>query len=40
MTVFRIRIGMDPELFPGSGFIVPEPDPARSERADLKKNYL
>ena len=24
---------MDPELLPGSGIIVPDPDPAKSERA-------
>ena len=30
-----IRIRMDPELLPGSGsgIIVPDPDPAKSERA-------
>ena len=26
-------IRMDPELLPGSGIIVPDPDPAKSERA-------
>ena len=25
------------ELFPGSGIIVPDPDPAKSERADKDK---
>ena len=37
--VLRIRIRMYPELLPGSGYgiIVPEPDPAKSERADKKK---
>ena len=29
-----IRIRMDPELLPGSGIIVPDPDPAKYERAD------
>ena len=29
----RIRICMDPELLPGSGIIVPDPDLAKSERA-------
>ena len=24
---------MDPELLPGSGIIVPDPDPAKNERA-------
>ena len=24
----------DPELFPGSGILVPDPDPAKSERVD------
>ena len=35
-AVLRIRIRMDPELLPGSesGIIVPDPDPAKSERAD------
>ena len=35
-TNVRIRICMDPELLPGSwsGIIVPDPDPAKSERAD------
>ena len=33
--VLWIRIRMDPELLPGSRFriIVPDPDPAKSERA-------
>ena len=35
-TVLWIRIRMDPELWPGlgSGIIVPDPDPAKHERAD------
>ena len=34
--VLWIRIRMDPELLPGSGsgIIVPDPDPAKYERAD------
>ena len=34
-SVLRIRIRMDPELLPGSGsgIKVPDPDPAKSERA-------
>ena len=33
---------MDPELLPGSGFgiIVPDPDPAKYERADKSKCYF
>ena len=31
--VLWIRIRMDPELLPGSGIIVPDPDPAKSEKA-------
>ena len=31
--VLRIRIRMDPELLPGSGIKVPDPDPAKSKRA-------
>ena len=31
--VLWIRIRMDPELLPGSGIKVPDPDPAKSERA-------
>ena len=33
LPVLWIRIRMDPELLPGSGIIVPDPDPAKSERA-------
>ena len=33
IPVLRIRIRMDPELLPGSGIIVPDPDPAKNERA-------
>ena len=35
-AVLWIRIRMDPELLPGSGsgIIVPDPDPAKHERAD------
>ena len=33
-AVLWIRIRMDPELLPGSGIKVPDPDPAESERAD------
>ena len=35
-AVLWIRIRMDQELLPGSGsgIIVPDPDPAKSERAD------
>ena len=38
-AVLWIRIRMDPELLPGSGsgIIVPDSDPAKSERADKKK---
>ena len=32
-SVLWIRIRMDPELLPGSGIIVPDPDPGKSERA-------
>ena len=32
-AVLWIRIRMDPELLPGSGIKVPDPDPAKSERA-------
>ena len=34
-AVLWIRIRMDPKLLPGSGsgIIVPDPDPAKSERA-------
>ena len=31
--VLWIRIRMDPKLLPGSGIKVPDPDPAKSERA-------
>ena len=31
--VVRIRSRMDTELLPGSGIIVPDPDPEKSERA-------
>ena len=31
--VLWIRIRMDPGLLPGSGIIVPDPDPATNERA-------
>ena len=31
-TVLRIRIRKDPELLPGSGIIVPDPDPAKREK--------
>ena len=36
VAVLRIWIRMDPELLPetGSGIIVPDPDPAKNERAD------
>ena len=34
MAVLRIRIRIDPELLPGSDIIVPDPDPAKNERAD------
>ena len=33
-AVLWIRIHMDPELLTGSGIIVPDPDPAKSERAN------
>ena len=35
-TVLWIRIRMDPEFLPGSrsGIIVPDPDPAKDERAE------
>ena len=35
LAVLWIRIRMDPELLPGSGsgIKVPDPDPAKSERA-------
>ena len=33
-TVLRIRIRKDPELLPGSGIIVLDPDPAKREKAD------
>ena len=33
-AVLRIRIRMDPELLLGSGIIVPDPDLAKSERAE------
>ena len=41
-AVSWIRIRMDPELLPGSGFgiIVPDPDPAKYERADKSKCYF
>ena len=32
--VLWIRIRMAPELLPGSGIFVPDPDPAKNERAD------
>ena len=34
IPVLRVRIRMDPELLPGFGYgiIVPDPDPAKSER--------
>ena len=32
--VLRIRIRMDAELMPGSGISVPDPDPAKNERAE------
>ena len=40
-AVLRIRIRIDPELLPGSGsgIIVPDPDPAKNERADKLKFY-
>ena len=31
---------MDPELLLGTGIIVPDPDPAKSERTDKKTLYL
>ena len=34
ITVLRIWIRMDPELLPGSGIMVPDPDTAQNERAD------
>ena len=36
VAVLWIRIRMDPELLPGSGsgIIVPDPEPAKHERAD------
>ena len=34
VPVLWIRIVMDPELLPGSEIIVPDPDPAKYERAD------
>ena len=34
IPVLWIRIRMDPELFPGSGIIVPDLDPAKNERTD------
>ena len=33
IAVLWIRIRVDPELLPGSGIKVPDPDPAKSERA-------
>ena len=33
-AVLWIRIRMDPDILPGSGIIVPDPVPAKSERAD------
>ena len=39
--VWRIRIRMDQELLPGSGLgiIVPDPDPAKYERADFISHF-
>ena len=36
------KFSMDPELFTGSvsGIIVPESDPTKTERSDLKKLYF
>ena len=33
LAVLWIRIRMNPELLPGSGIEVPDPNPAKSERA-------
>ena len=33
-AVLQIRIHMDPELLPGSGFRIIVPDPAKIERAE------
>ena len=33
-AVLWFRIRMDPELLPGSGIIVPDPYPAKYERAE------
>ena len=36
-SVLRIRIRMDPELLPGSEIVVPDPDTAKSEKANTGK---
>ena len=39
-AVLPIRIRMEPEILPGSGIIVPDPDPAKNVRAHYIIQFL